>query len=535
VLCLASLLSLTLVINKCLQKRGVPIPEAIVTVVIGIIAGGVDKAFPAGGVGNVGLGSLIPITTLEKASSQEFMIVFIAPIIFAEGYALKSREFFENLARILTHAFVGTLVSSIVVAVGLFYVPGFEFSLAECLTFGALISATDPVSTLAIFKEQKMVESGLGYLYYSVLGESILNDAVAITLFTSFGNLVKAEEEMDVSSVATIAADFLLTFLCSLAIGVAFGLFTALVLKMVQFGSDTLEEKHVSFNIPELGFMILMAYVPFLVAEAIHFSGIVAVMFAGITMRRYAHYNMTQVTRQVFLPVIELLANLCETYVFFLLGLGVFLLENHYSKSLICWTILLCLVARAMHVYPFTWVVNRCSSAHKLNVRETHVVWYAGLRGAVAFMCALNFPQNPQKPHHRGMILCDTVILVGATLIFFGWPTEAVLRLLNIRAGTSESSTTPSSVTRFRSREAPLMRFVMTHDAIAEREKHCQPVAAIASCGLHASLCGTANQSLAGDSTQSFAAEPAGVSMQPKPMEDSSVAPDVAADANETV
>lgn len=92
------------------------------------------------------------------------MLIFIAPIIFAEGYGLKSRQFFANIWRILAHAFVGTFISTVIVAVMTFYLPSLtgldeskRLTMPECLTFGSLISATDPVTTLAIFKDMKMV------------------------------------------------------------------------------------------------------------------------------------------------------------------------------------------------------------------------------------------------------------------------------------------------------------------------------------------------------------------------------------------
>jgi len=224
-------------------------------------------------------------------------------------------------------------------------------------------------------------------------------------------------------------------FIGSLAIGVASGLFTALFLKWARLGAGASEEEHYYFNVPEIGVALILAYLPFLIGQALDLSGIVAVMFAGISMRHYAHYNMTVVTRQVFLPTIELIASLAETYVFLLLGLGVFLLRNNYSASLILWSTAFCLIGRAMHVYPFSWVINRCSSGHTLNANEQHVVWYAGLRGAIAFMCALSFPQNDKtRPaQHRGIFLCTTVVIVGLSLVFLGWPTTAVLRFLNIK------------------------------------------------------------------------------------------------------
>merc|ERR1711937_235531 len=104
-------------------------------------------------------------------------------------------------------------------------------------------------------------------------------------------------------------------------------------------------------------------------------------MFTGISMRQYSHYNMTPVTRNVFLPVIELIAGLCETYVFLLLGVGVAALHNVATSDnakFVLVAAVFCLIGRAIHVYPFSWFFNRCSSCHDLSVREQHMVWYAG-------------------------------------------------------------------------------------------------------------------------------------------------------------
>lgn len=435
-LLLVGLLAFTLIVNNALQKRAVPVPEAISTIAIGVAVGAVATLFP--GVNRS------TFEKLEDDAARQFLLVFTAPIVFAEGYGMKSQQFFQNITRILCHAFLGTLISTFVVGTAVFYLPvwtagwaGFQsmsgeaFSLAECLAFGAMISSTDPVTTLAIFKDQDMVENGLSYLYYSILGESILNDAVAITLFGSFSEIVREDGRIDAGISLRIFRSFCQSFSCSTLVGVLGGALTALVLKSARLGAGGSAREHFYFNVPEIGVVVVMAYLPFLVAEALGLSGIVAIMFAGITMRRYAHYNLTEVTRQVFLPTIELLASLCQTYVFVVLGLGVFLLRSMYSAPLILWTGAACLVGRAAHVYPFSWAVNRCSSGPRLSLKEQHVVWFAGLRGAVAFICAMGFPETATTKH-RDLFLCTTVVIVGTTLMLLGWPNAAVLRCLDI-------------------------------------------------------------------------------------------------------
>jgi len=385
--------------------------------------------------------------------------VWLAPIIFAEGYAMRTRQFFDNIVRVLAHAFVGTTVSAVVVAFCVRFVPAAlgsadQFSLGECLAFGALISATDPVTTLAIFKEQRMAENGLGHLYYTVLGESVLNDAVGIVLFTMFSKLVTDEKDvLSIGDVAEIATEFTVTFVGSMIIGLSLGCLMPLVLKYTplahtssktSLGSpdeagtkallddDSDGEDELEFNVPEIGVALVLGMIPYLLAEACDLSGIVAIMFAGMVARYYAHHNLTRETRQIFLPTVELFAQLCETYVFIILGLGTFLFEGNYSLPLIFAAVLGCLLGRAAHVYPLSAVVNCCSKSEKLRMNEQHMVCFAGLRGAIAFICAFSFPQTSHLQHRYDVIRTTTVI-VGLSLLGMGWPTSAMMRLLDIR------------------------------------------------------------------------------------------------------
>jgi len=469
------LLALTLMVNNFLHKQHVPVPEAIATVVIGVIGGGLANLFPEI--------QRHTIVSFENMSAREFMIAFIAPIMFAEGYGLKSRQFFSNMTRILVNAFFGTVLSAVIVACCIYYIPKqipgfpFDFTFAECFTFGVIVSATDPVTTLAIFKDENMVEKGLSHLYYSVLGESILNDAVAITLFEGCNKLVRAQKPLDAGAVGTLAADFCITWFGSVALGVTSGLVAALLLKFARLGGFS-DEDHFHFNVPEMGVMIVLAYLPFLIAESTDIlSPIVAVLFAGITMRHYAHYNLTIMTRQVFLPTIEFIANMCETYAFLLLGLGVFLIVPQFNIPLIVCAIFGCLIGRAAFVYPCAVLNNKLSSSQPLSRKEMHIVWFAGLRGAVAFICTLRFPENV-KSEHRNVFLCTTMTLVFLSMIGFGWPTSWMLKFMDVKApegGVAEFSRTQQAVESNSCCQAlsrMLKHVFMAPDAREERESN---------------------------------------------------------------
>jgi NhaP-type Na+/H+ or K+/H+ antiporter len=106
-------------------------------------------------------------------------------IIFEAGYTLEKEDFFYNIGSVTLFAFIGTVISTIVVALGIYLLTftgifKLEITLIDCLLFGSLISAVDPVATLAIFNALKVNPT----LHYLVFGESVVNDAVAITLFT---------------------------------------------------------------------------------------------------------------------------------------------------------------------------------------------------------------------------------------------------------------------------------------------------------------------------------------------------------------
>ena len=187
--------------------------------------------------------------------------------------------------------------------------------------------------------------------------------------------------------------------------------------------------------------------------------------------------NPGKVTRQIFLPTVELIASLCETYVFILLGLGVFLMKRAFNWPLIGWSLLACLLGRALNVYPLAFLTNKVSSGPIMSIKEMHMVWMAGLRGVIAFICALGFPRQED---HQDYLLCTTVILVGLSLLLLGWPTAAVLRCLKLDSSVALQepriprvswSTMPGSAS-VRGASQRLKKLLMTNDAVAEEEIH---------------------------------------------------------------
>jgi len=167
----------------------------------------------------------------------------------------------------MTYAFIGTTISCFIVGavmrllVYMMPVTLKEFSFNDCLYFGAIISATDPVTVLAIFNDLHVDVT----LYALVFGESILNDAVAITLAGSIDSFANHYNLGFMAAVFRAFGNFVYIFVLSFIQGSAIGCATALLTKYTKLCDFPLLESSL--------FRVLMSYSTFLMAETLELSG----------------------------------------------------------------------------------------------------------------------------------------------------------------------------------------------------------------------------------------------------------------------
>lgn len=199
----------------------------------------------------------------EAFSPTAFFLVLLPPIIFESGYNLHKGNFFQNIGSIMVFAIFGTMISAFVIGAGIYFLGlaqvAYKLSFIESFAFGSLISAVDPVATVAIFHALD-VDPVLNML---VFGESILNDAISIVLTTSVlesNNAATAGEAIILS-----LNKFCLMFFASAGIGVVSALISALLLKHFDL------RKNPSL---EFGMMLVFTYAPYVLAEGIQLSGI---------------------------------------------------------------------------------------------------------------------------------------------------------------------------------------------------------------------------------------------------------------------
>lgn len=209
------------------------------------------------------------IQNLVTFDYQIFFNLLLPPIILNSGYELHQANFFRNIGTILTFAFAGTFISAIVLGVVLWLytrlpLDGFETNLTfvDAISVGATLSATDPVTILAIFNTYKVDPK----LYTVIFGESILNDAIAIVLFETAQryNEGAAGGTLGVLSLIEGIGIFLAVFFGSLVIGVIIGIATALGLKYTFVRR---------FPKIESCIVVLIAYASYFFANGLHMSG----------------------------------------------------------------------------------------------------------------------------------------------------------------------------------------------------------------------------------------------------------------------
>ena len=415
--------------------------------------------------------------------------------------------FIRHLKPISLFACAGTFISAITIALVLEFGKWLVFSanneeeqlpnFTEFLTFGGLISATDPVSTLAIFQAKKADP----HLFYLVFGESVLNDAVGLVLYQTFAGFVGKNYGLADVSVALVefVVSFCITFLGSMVCGIVCGMFAAFLLKAIV---DMRSTPHL-----ELSFYILIMYLPFLLASIINLSGVVTILFTGISAKRYAEPNLSEETQRNASLLFSTAAHLAEICIFLELGLSLCGIlpkfgdnedendnfGNDFSGFLIMtmWSMSACLIGRSLNVYPITYFYNNSlqhdatttngpisrlrqllpankeptalclengeladnindddipdlppvpvtsdmtqtpvrEKDRKIRTNTAHMLWFSGLRGAVAYACAKTFPDHFGN---RILFVRTTMVIVLITVFLFGGTTECMLNFLHI-------------------------------------------------------------------------------------------------------
>ena len=336
------------------------------------------------------------------------LILFLPALVFEGSVKLNVRELMRNSAPLLLLAILGVLLAAIVTGYLAHWTTGLPTNIA--LLFGAIISATDPISVLAIFKDLKMDKR----LSLIIEGESLLNDGTAAALFQILLAGI-------VAGHLDVAKGVAQNFLAVLGGGILGSLLGYAASRLTR----TLDDPELQITLTAV-----VAYGSYLLAYQFHLSGIIATASAGLVVGNLGTRGCSKETKTALESFWAYIAFIMNSLVFLLIGL-----EIHVDALLRSWrpvflTVGAVLVGRALSVYLLVPVSNTLTE--KIPLRWQHVIVWGGLRGALALALALSLDSTFPD---RSQVLDLTFGVVVFSILVQGLTVKPLLRVLGLANG----------------------------------------------------------------------------------------------------
>ncbi|MEA2623213.1 MAG: monovalent cation:H+ antiporter, family [Chloroflexota bacterium] len=383
------LIGLMAVVGLVLHRLAIPaLPYSVALVVCGLIVG---AACPG----------------LDGHVTPELILIVLLPgLVFEASYRLELDELRGAFGGIALLAAPGVLVAAAIVAVALNVGTGMPLEIG--FVVGAIVAATDPAAVVSTFQRLPTP----GRLNTLVQGESLLNDGTALVTFAIAVKVVTGGV-----TLGGAVLDFAVAIAVSGAIGAVTGFVASRLIALVDD------------HLLELTISLVAAYGTYMVTDAIHQSGIIATVVAGVVLGNYGRrHGMSAKSSEAIDTVWEFVGFLLTAAVFLLIGLAIPLARLVDALPWIVWGILGAQVGRAVVIYGVLGGASRLRSGPGRPALPTawlHVLFWSGLRGAVAVAIALSLPLDfPQ----RALLQEITFGIVLFTLAVQGTTVELLCR-----------------------------------------------------------------------------------------------------------
>lgn len=341
-------------------------------------------------IAGIGL-ALLPFTPRVELTKSLIFTAFLPPLIFEAAIHLRWRDLRRDLLVILVLATLGVLLAALVTAAGMHYV--LRWSWLAATIFGVLIAATDPVSVIATFKDTGVK----GRVRLLVEAESLFNDctaavAYAIVLAFAGGQSVGTIGVMKTLAVVVVGA-------------IACGVLVAGATLLLAGATDD--------HLIEVTFTLVAAYGSFLLAEHFHLSGVLATLVAGLIVGNVGHLSISSKSREAVEDFWEYAAFFVNSLIFLLIGIRVALQSFKAFLVLAIVAILLVTLSRAVAIYPLCLIFAKTKL--RVSYRHQHILFWGGLRGALALALALGLP--PEFPNRQEIIAVSFAVVAFSILV----------------------------------------------------------------------------------------------------------------------
>ncbi len=382
--------------------KSIKMPFTVGLVLTGMLLSWLTGSFPH---------LLGPLQSLSL-SPDLILYVFLPTLIFESAFNLDARQLRKNMWPILTLAVPGLLLSTIIIGLIVYYATPLPLSIA--LLLGAILSATDPVAVIALFKKLGAPQR----LTILVEGESLFNDATSIVLSRLLVTIIVAASGFSSATLINGTIEFFSVFLGGLVVGVALGLLIGLILGKVR------EDNYI-----EITLTTILAYASFLLAEEVlHVSGVMATVAAGLTLGGWGRMKVSPAIRTYVDHFWEYMAFVATALIFLMVGMKVELDALLNTSDILVWVLLAMLVSRALVVYGLIPLVNRLPQSISADRRYQTVMYWGGLRGAIALAIVLSLPDF----EYAETLVAVVMGAVLFTLLVQGLTIESLVRKLGL-------------------------------------------------------------------------------------------------------
>ena len=360
------------------------------------------------------------VSSVANINPDLILYLFLPILIFDAAYELNLHIFKKTLANATLLAAPGLIICMLLTGALMMgvatFIPGFEsWTWAFALMFGALISATDPVAVVALLHELKTSKR------FSTLvdAESLLNDGTGIVCFMLFFGAYAAGETTHASPV--------ITFIREVGLSTLLGFLLARI--VIWFITRINSEEMVQNSV-----IILAAYLTFILSQYyLGVSGVIALVAFGLTVTYVGKPRLKPQVNTFMEHFWELLTYIANTLIFILVGV-VIAEKVDFSWGALGVLILIYIAlnlirfAMIMLLYP---VMKRLG--YGLTRRESVILTWGGLRGALAMILALMVSYTPAIPEDiRSQVLFFTAGIVTLTLCINATTMRALLNRLGL-------------------------------------------------------------------------------------------------------
>src|SRR3990167_2678679 len=345
------------------------LPFTVMLVVMGYAASHLAKYGPP---------FLTPLATY-KIHPDIILYGCLPTLIFESAFAMDARLLKHNLAPVLTLAIPGLFLSTAII--GLIVWSLTSFPLLTALLLGAILSATDPVAVISLFKQLGVPKR----LTILVEGESSFNDSTAIV------------------TAKTILIIMLAGSMTSTT------LFHSMHLFLFEF-----------FGGIVIGF--IMAH------KFFHVSGVMATITAGIMMSGWGRTKLSSHAVEKLHDILEFLAYIANALIFLLVGLSIQLQTLADSFWIITIVIFAMLFSRAIVIYALVPLIGKLPNAEPIDIRYQTIMWWGGLRGAIALAIVLGLSNMPDQETLISVVMGAVLF----TILVQGLSIEKIIHYLRL-------------------------------------------------------------------------------------------------------